>query len=72
MDRATLKLPEEIKNQPATACAELLALRGQKFDENRPLCTYTVRENRRSSSTEMRRSYIDCTLGNSGTKKFGN
>ena len=37
-DRATLKLPEEIENQPATACAELLALRGQKFDENRPLC----------------------------------
>ena len=35
----TLKLPEKIENADGTACAQLLALRGQKFDQNRPLCT---------------------------------
>ena len=37
-DRTTLKLPEKIENADGTACAELLALRGHKFDKNRPLC----------------------------------
>ena len=37
-DRLKLKLPEKIENADGTACAELLALRGQKFDQNRPLC----------------------------------
>jgi len=37
-DRLTLKQPEKIENADGTACAELLALRGQKFDQNRPLC----------------------------------
>ena len=36
-DRQTLKLPEKIENADGTACAELLALRGQKLDQNRPL-----------------------------------
>ena len=36
-DRITLKLPEKNENADGTACAELLALRGQKFDQNRPL-----------------------------------
>ena len=38
-DKVTLKLPEKIENADGTACAELLALRGQTFDPNRPLCT---------------------------------
>ena len=38
-DRLTLKLPEKVENADGTACAELLALRGQKFDQNRPLCS---------------------------------
>ena len=33
-DRLTLKVPEKIEN----ACAKLLALRGQQFDQNRPIC----------------------------------
>ena len=41
-DKLTLKLPEKIENADRTACAELLALRGQKFDQNRPLCTVTL------------------------------
>ena len=36
-DRLTLKLPEKIENADGTACVELLALRGQKIDQNRPL-----------------------------------
>ena len=36
-DRETLKLPEKNENVDGTACVELLALRGQKFDQNRPL-----------------------------------
>ena len=36
-DRLTLKLPEKIENADGTACAQLLAQRGQKFDQNRPL-----------------------------------
>ena len=36
-DRITLKLPEKNENADGTACAEILALRGQKFDQNRPL-----------------------------------
>ena len=41
-DRLTLKLPEKIETADGTACAELLALRGQKFDQNRPLCIGTI------------------------------
>ena len=37
MDRLTLKLPEKIENADGTVFAELLALRGHKFDPNRPL-----------------------------------
>ena len=36
-DRLTLKLTEKIENADGTACAELLALRGQELDQNRPL-----------------------------------
>ena len=36
-DRITLELPEKNENVDGTACADLLALRGQKFDQNRPL-----------------------------------
>ena len=36
-DRVTLKLPEKNENVDGTACAELLAQRGQKFYQNRPL-----------------------------------
>ena len=38
-DRLTLKLPEKIESADGTVCAEFLALRGQKIDQNRPLCT---------------------------------
>ena len=41
-DRLTLKLPEKIENADGTACAELLALRGQKFEQNRPLWSVII------------------------------
>ena len=41
-DRVTSKLPEKNENVDGTACADLLALRGQKFDQNRPLCYVVI------------------------------
>ena len=32
--RLTLNLPEKIENVDGTACTKLLALKGQKFDQN--------------------------------------
>ena len=41
-ERVTLKLPEKNENVDGTAYAELLALKEQKFDQNRPLCIGTI------------------------------
>ena len=38
----TLKLLEKIKNMDGAACADFLAIRGQKFDQNCPLCCESI------------------------------